>query len=319
MNINGAVHRFGHCPDDYLTNVITRRGVDFINASAKSHKPFFLESRRSRPTTVRAGPPRRQEVSRAHGAAPGQFDALPTDAPRVARGSPAAQPGEDRPDRPRLPSARPGRAVDRPHDRRGRDGRSKRTGSPGHLHRVHLRQRSAHRRVPADARQVDRLRHRYPRSARRRRSGRARRRGRRRRSPRTSTSPSTFASIASTHVSSEGRSLLALLHGKDEPDWRNAALIEHHGPAVGPGNPDAQNPISGNPPSYEAMRTPRFLYVEYDNGEHEYYALDSDPTSSTTSRGRSRRTGYRSCIPSSPRSRSCHDTDACWSAGHVSP
>jgi N-acetylglucosamine-6-sulfatase len=33
---------------------------------------------------------------------------------------------------------------------------------------------------------------------------------------------STCTSIADTHISSDGHSLLALLRGNDEPDWRNA-------------------------------------------------------------------------------------------------
>ena len=43
MNMNGTVRQFGQAPRDYFTNVITRRGVSFIDASANAHKPFFLE------------------------------------------------------------------------------------------------------------------------------------------------------------------------------------------------------------------------------------------------------------------------------------
>ena len=125
---------------------------------------------------------------------------------------------------------------------------------------------------------------------------------------------STFASIAGTEVSSDGHSLLALLHGKDVPDWRNAALIEHHGPAVGPGNPDAQNLPSGNPSSYEAMRTPQFLYVEYDNGEREYYALESDPYE-LHNLARTLPADRLSQLHSELTAlESCHDADACWSS-----
>ena len=41
--------------------------------------------------------------------------------------------------------------------------------------------------------------------------------------------------------------------------------------------PDAPQPGSGNPPTYEALRLPHAMYVEYANGEREYYDLDSDP------------------------------------------
>jgi hypothetical protein len=43
------------------------------------------------------------------------------------------------------------------------------------------------------------------------------------------------------------------------------------------GDPDLPTAGSGNPPSYEAIRTPRSLYVEYATGEREYYDLSSDP------------------------------------------
>jgi N-acetylglucosamine-6-sulfatase len=76
---------------------------------------------------------------------------------------------------------------------------------------------------------------------------------------------------------SDGHSLLALLHGAQPVDWRNAVLVEHRGPELRVWDPDFQQPSSGNPPTYEAMRTPQFLYVEYKDGEREYYDLRSDP------------------------------------------
>ena len=48
------------------------------------------------------------------------------------------------------------------------------------------------------------------------------------------------------------------VHAQDAADapppanWQNAALIEHHGPANDPRDPDRQNHDTGNPPSYEA-------------------------------------------------------------------
>jgi len=64
------------------------------------------------------------------------------------------------------------------------------------------------------------------------------------------------------------------------------ALVEHHGPPDDPSDPDndSQEPHSGNanPPDYEALRTDRYLYVEYfDDGinvsEKGYYDLSADP------------------------------------------
>jgi hypothetical protein len=42
-------------------------------------------------------------------------------------------------------------------------------------------------------------------------------------------------------------------------------------------DPDVQSYFAGDPPSYEAIRTPSYLYAEYDTGEREYYDLRTDP------------------------------------------
>jgi arylsulfatase A-like enzyme len=81
---------------------------------------------------------------------------------------------------------------------------------------------------------------------------------------------------APTPPTVEGRSLVPLLHGLPEP-WRQFALIEHHHPTNTPTDPDAQNIYSGNPPSYTAIRSTRFLYVRYITGDREYYDLSHDP------------------------------------------
>jgi arylsulfatase A-like enzyme len=76
----------------------------------------------------------------------------------------------------------------------------------------------------------------------------------------------------------DGVSLLGLLQGRPVPDhWQRAVLIEHHGPVTDPSDPDEQPPSAGDPPSYDAMRTARFLYVEYVTGQREYYDLAHDP------------------------------------------
>jgi N-acetylglucosamine-6-sulfatase len=90
----------------------------------------------------------------------------------------------------------------------------------------------------------------------------------------------TFFDIAGAKALQEpdGVSLLDLLHGGPAPaDWQHAVLIEHHGPVTSPGDPDAQPPAAGDPPSYEAMRTPTALYVEYDTGDRQYFDLTHDP------------------------------------------
>lgn len=75
----------------------------------------------------------------------------------------------------------------------------------------------------------------------------------------------------------DGRSLVPLLQGRTVGGWREAALVEHRGARLASWDPDFQSGASSNPPTYEALRTRDGLYVEYANGEREYYDHRSDP------------------------------------------
>jgi arylsulfatase A-like enzyme len=88
----------------------------------------------------------------------------------------------------------------------------------------------------------------------------------------------TFEQLAGASVPSyvDGRSLVPLLHG-EHPAWRQLALVEHHGPATSPSDPDRQSRPSGNPPSYTAIRTATYTYVQYVGGDREYYDRARDP------------------------------------------
>ncbi|MFI0411996.1 sulfatase [Actinomadura sp. 3N508] len=89
----------------------------------------------------------------------------------------------------------------------------------------------------------------------------------------------TFEELGGAAVPAEvdGRSLVPLLKGETAMAPREAVLIEHRGPNNAPGDPDRQNRVGGNPPSYEAIRTESELYVEYLGGEGEFYDLERDP------------------------------------------
>ena len=90
----------------------------------------------------------------------------------------------------------------------------------------------------------------------------------------------TFAELAGTRLGGkpDGVSLANLWHGQAPPaDWQDAVLIEHHGPDFDRHDPDVQTVRHGNPPTYEAIRTSTALYVEYQDGEREYYDLVHDP------------------------------------------
>ena len=76
----------------------------------------------------------------------------------------------------------------------------------------------------------------------------------------------------------DGKGLVPLLRGNPAPDWRDAALVEHHGPdSAAAAGPDAAKLGSGNPSTYEALRLQHSIYIEYANGGREYYDLESDP------------------------------------------
>jgi N-acetylglucosamine-6-sulfatase len=92
---------------------------------------------------------------------------------------------------------------------------------------------------------------------------------------------STFDALAGTKPSEavDGRSLTRLLFNPSgvPTGWPTGVLVEHHGPDGTNAGPDRPTPLSGNPPSYEALRLTNALYVEYADGGREYYDLRTDP------------------------------------------
>lgn len=65
----------------------------------------------------------------------------------------------------------------------------------------------------------------------------------------------------------DGRSLVPFLRGKNPP-WRTDFLVEYLA---------ASQLRLGGPPPFRALRTRRYLYVEYLNGWRELYDLARDP------------------------------------------
>ncbi len=131
----------------------------------------------------------------------------------------------------------------------------------------------------------------------------------------------TFETIGGAPVpaSVDGHSLVDLLHGGAARGWRNAVLVEHHGPDLAPGDPDLPTRGSGNPPSYEAIRTATSVYVEYINGEREYYDLTSDPFELTNTFGLlppARQAALHDLLASIE---ACHGAGSCWSAERGPP
>lgn len=126
----------------------------------------------------------------------------------------------------------------------------------------------------------------------------------------------TFAELSGirSRSNADGHSLATLLHGQKSGDWRTAALIEHHGPRHEPEDPDAPGLRSGNPPTYEAMRTATALYVEYSDGDREYHDLVADPfelRNTFTSLSAAQKSALHAALAAM---QACRGSESCWSA-----
>jgi arylsulfatase A-like enzyme len=317
LNEDGRLHHFGHRPGDYLTDVLARRGVKFIDSSAASRKPFFLELATFAPHSPYTPAP--QDANDFPGLKVPRlpnFDVLPTDPPSWLAGHRPLTPRQirriDRAFRLRVQAVQ---AVDdmitKIEAALAAHGLTNDTylvfSSDNGLHT------GEYRLMPGKLTAFDTDIH----------------------VPLVVTGPKvpagkttnamtenidlakTFTAIGGTTLPSDGHSLMPLLEGQPPVGWRNAILVEHHGPDVDPDDPDAQDRSSGNPPSYEAMRTPRFLYVEYRDGEREFYDLKRDPYELHNVVGSLTPAQLAQLHAELMRLEHCHTGPACWAAGHV--
>ncbi|MEU4694233.1 sulfatase [Actinoplanes sp. NPDC023714] len=89
----------------------------------------------------------------------------------------------------------------------------------------------------------------------------------------------TFADLAGAPAPAEadGSSIRQLLAGETPAQWRKAALIEHRDPATDPADPDYEHDSINIPPTYDALRTATFTWVQYVDGTREFYDRTTDP------------------------------------------
>ncbi|GIF14153.1 sulfatase [Actinoplanes teichomyceticus] len=279
LNENGTVRRYGSRPQDYLTDVLSGKAQDFITASAAAGKPFLVEVSTYTPHLPYTPAPRdAQSFAGLTAPRSSAYDAVPVDAPPWLAGHPPLPAWLHRhiddSFRKRVQSVQ---AIDlmvgRLRETLARVGAARDTlvifssDNGYHMgeHRLNPGKMTAYEsdiRVPlivagpgvragavvdAPVENID-LR-------------------------------PTFADLAGLRASAvvDGRSVEPLLGGVVPAGWRTAALIEHSDPATDPLDPDYNRDSENVPPSYDALRTPAFTYVEYVDGSREYYDHRSDP------------------------------------------
>jgi len=280
LNQNHKIVYYGSSRRDYLTDVIADRGRQFVGACAPGHQPFFLELATFAPHRPYVPAPR-DEHAFAGLRAPRTpaYDALPTDPPPwLAHQPPLTNEQKSHIDWVFRRRVQSDLAVDRAIGliedavRRAGDARDTdfffSSDNGYHLgeHRLPPGKMTAFDndvRVPLIAAgpgiAADRVCANVVENI--------------------DLAP-TFEALAGVRAGdTDGRSLVPLLRGRRPVHWRNAALIEHHGAlsTAQAGPDDEQNGLTGNPPSYEALRTPRLLYVEYADSGRELYDLVRDP------------------------------------------
>jgi N-acetylglucosamine-6-sulfatase len=317
LNENGVLHRFGHRPSDYLTDVIAHKGVEFIDDAARRHRPFFLELATFAPhSPYTPAPVDRHDFPGLRAPRPRNFDVLPTNPPLwLAPHPPLTHKRLARITWAFRHRALAVQAVDRMIGRIELALRA--DGLSGNTYLVFSSDNGLHtgeyRLMPGKLTAFDTDI----------------------RVPLVVTGPGvpiakstplmaenvdlakTFTALGGTRLASDGRSLKPLFQGHAPPHWRNAVLIEHQSPPLRVKDPDYQQPASGSPTTYEAMRTSSFLYVEYADAEREFYDLRTDPfelhnvAGELTPRQLSRLHRELKAL------QRCHGGKACWKAMHV--
>lgn len=134
----------------------------------------------------------------------------------------------------------------------------------------------------------------------------------------------TFERIAHAPVppTTDGRSLLPLLGPAPPAKWPTLALVEERGPITAHTenprrDPDFPTPGSGNPPTYQAIRSATFTYVRYAEGAREYYDVRTDPAelhniySTLTTQRRQQLNQETTALVN------CHNAAACQKARYV--
>lgn len=317
LNHDGHLRYYGHRRSAYLTDVLARKGVGFIKRAARGLQPFFLELATFAPHYPYVPAPRNaHDFPDLRAPRPRSFDVLPAHAPQwLADRRPLTLGQEAQIDRAFRLRARSVEAVDRMVAEVERQLRA--SGVARNTYIVFSSDNGLHtgqyRLMPGKLTAFDTdirvplivIGPGVPRGI---------------RTPLVAENvdlAETFAQIGGTQLQGDGHSLLSVWHGQSPPGWRDAALIEHRGSPLSLLDPDFQQPAGGSPTTYEAMRTRSFLYVEYADGEREFYDLRRDPFELHNVAGLLTPRNRRLLHVALRSMRNCHTGPTCWAAMHV--
>jgi arylsulfatase A-like enzyme len=280
LNENGRLVSYGHRPQDYLTDVLAGKGVDFIQRSNADRRPFFLELSTFSPHGPFVPAPRHSRLfPKMKAPRPPSFNERDnSDKPAWLRSRPKlhkhAIQGTDEGFRDRVRMVQSvDEMVGRLRQTLAAQGLDRDTyvifGSDNGFHLGEYRLTGGKMTaydadikvpyivtgpgVPA-GRTVDSF------------------------VQNTDLAP-TFMNLAGATVPAtvDGRSVVPFLQGQTPQGWRDVALVEHVKPPPDPRDPDRQDSGPGAPPTYNALRTRTELFVQYQHGEREYYDLAHDP------------------------------------------
>ncbi|MEU7868889.1 sulfatase [Dactylosporangium sp. NPDC049140] len=319
LDENGKLVPYGNADSDYLTDVVSAKGQAFIRRSAAAGQPFLLEIA----TFAPHGPftPARPDLDKFPGLTAPRgpaFDTLPTDAPAwLAGNGPLTAAELQKIDADFRKRAQAVQAVDRMIA--GLRQTLADAGVAGNTYVVFSSDNGFHM---GQHRLVEGKQTAFDHDV---------------RVPLVVAGPSvtagierpqvvqnidlapTFERIGGAPVAADvdGRQLVTLLTGGTTAEWRTASLVEHHGPGTNADDPDVQDARNGMPTTYSAMRTATYTYVEYTDGEREYYDRGSDPNELHNVAGTLPAARLAALHDALTALVGCHTGAACWSAGHV--
>ncbi len=319
LNVDHSVQHYGHNPTDYLTDVLSGKATSFIRSQAAAHDPFFVEIATFAPhAPYTPAPQDANSFPTLDAPRTAAYDTLPTNPPPWLAGqTPLTQQDEQQIDTAFRKRVEAVQAVDRMLG--SLEQTLRQAGIAGDTDVFFSSDNGYHmgeyRLLPGKQTAFDTDVN-VPLVV----SGPGVAAGMTVSAPAQNIDVNpTFETIGGASISPavDGHTLTPLLAGQVPADWRTAALVEHHGPDTDPSDPDHPPKNSGNPPSYQALRTSAYTYVEYTDGSKEYYDRRTDPSELHNIAATLAPATLANLHNALRAMVGCHGGTACWTAGHV--